>query len=1196
MRVRCVWYRVVRTAAVAACAMLGACASRSPSPTADVAPSSSRTTRDALLVSLAHRQARTPDARAMAIPPLTGLDPQTFARSTSTSVDPRWVMPLPDAVASVPPLEPPLPSPDESDPRAVSLYASARLKLLNGKPAEALADLDAALRLDPGSGAIWRELGDAQNTLGRRATAITSYQRAVDRGVREPRVLLLLARDHARGGRHDRSIALLAAAHERESSTNGPLAPVLLAEMAPSFQELGYFTAARDALETALAGLADPGAGARSLPEIATLARRRGELWVRAGDLSVRLGDDTRAAAAYERAWTSPGIDPRDVLDRVIYLELRQGRSARAAMVLLSHLIDPDGRIDDRALPLLRLLAQQTDAGDAMAHAMEGLLSDAASAGTPTTRSRLARAGATSLPPARALPLLRTQALANPRDAETLIDLLAASGSGKGAVPDLLAIVTADPSAAGAIADAILAFGVRVDDLIAALASDSSPAGVLLHAALSAKLGLPARALDRLQTSQGQGDTRAALLAARAMLLLTLGDERGARDGAERFASMIAQDSSPVARRLLGDVWRTLGEHARALEAIAPAADAPDATPGLLLDAAEIAAEAGDGARTLEFLRRARLADRFDERVYDALLTLHAPGGLLADERLFAQAARDLREAVPSSRLVRVLTAQDFIARALWPQAQEQLLSLMDSRLEGGQALHLLTTVWERAAESHPDLTRGGRTWLAARLAERPQAPALRMALARVECALKNPHAAETLLAERLAVWPMPEMARLREWIVREHLHESARADALALDRLASAPPTFENAAERAELQLQRGDRAQAAEGMAVAVRALSTLNQARQRTVLDFLARIASGSQPTGDEARACLSLFEAAKERGLPMPTGLRLAQLSLLAGAAPDDPSALVRAATSLAADAPELLFPACVRIAAALSALDQPGPALRFLPAAAAAFTPPNDDLLHEWYRLSVVRGTQEDLERFLSTADASRMLTLIVRAGEEIELPDDRALHAVELNYAVANALSTLDRTDLAVWAYRRILRSHPEHGWTCNNLGYLLLEQGGDLNESDRLIAIAHRQLPDDYHVTDSLAWVRYKRGVLEDVTDAAGNVTTQGALSLLKLAVDFQGGNLDNTILDHYGDALWRAGRTKEAASQWTQARRLLEDTLAPWDMRKAAQPTLEDPPIVTRLRKDLEVTKAKLEAVAAGKEPAIAPLAEKP
>lgn len=63
--------------------------------------------------------------------------------------------------------------------------------------------------------------------------------------------------------------------------------------------------------------------------------------------------------------------------------------------------------------------------------------------------------------------------------------------------------------------------------------------------------------------------------------------------------------------------------------------------------------------------------------------------------------------------------------------------------------------------------------------------------------------------------------------------------------------------------------------------------------------------------------------------------------------------------------------------------------------------------------------------------------------------------------------------------YKKILEISPRFGPAANNLAYLLLEQtkNGDLNEALRLAELAKEELPRESSVTDTLAWVHYKKG-----------------------------------------------------------------------------------------------------------------------
>jgi tetratricopeptide (TPR) repeat protein len=93
---------------------------------------------------------------------------------------------------------------------------------------------------------------------------------------------------------------------------------------------------------------------------------------------------------------------------------------------------------------------------------------------------------------------------------------------------------------------------------------------------------------------------------------------------------------------------------------------------------------------------------------------------------------------------------------------------------------------------------------------------------------------------------------------------------------------------------------------------------------------------------------------------------------------------------------------------------------------------------------------------------------------------DRAVAAdpAHPNYAylAASARLALGRTDEAKSALRTQLRRHPEHVAACNDLAWLLAEEGEEL---DLALALAERAIRLDGRpeVLDTLGWVRLRRG-----------------------------------------------------------------------------------------------------------------------
>lgn len=107
-----------------------------------------------------------------------------------------------------------------------------------------------------------------------------------------------------------------------------------------------------------------------------------------------------------------------------------------------------------------------------------------------------------------------------------------------------------------------------------------------------------------------------------------------------------------------------------------------------------------------------------------------------------------------------------------------------------------------------------------------------------------------------------------------------------------------------------------------------------------------------------------------------------------------------------------------------------------------------------------------------------------------------------------------------------------------NDFGYRLAERGVRLNDAETMIEAAVLAEPDNHSYVDSLGWVRYTMGVIEDTPDR------EGAVTLLERAVRLAAGKGDArmslpTLHDHLGDALWRAGLEDDALEHWKASER---------------------------------------------------------
>jgi tetratricopeptide (TPR) repeat protein len=135
---------------------------------------------------------------------------------------------------------------------------------------------------------------------------------------------------------------------------------------------------------------------------------------------------------------------------------------------------------------------------------------------------------------------------------------------------------------------------------------------------------------------------------------------------------------------------------------------------------------------------------------------------------------------------------------------------------------------------------------------------------------------------------------------------------------------------------------------------------------------------------------------------------------------------------------------------------------------------------------------------------------------------DRFPQSVALRYSRALIAATEGNLELAEADLMMVLAQDPENAPALNALGYTLADQTDRLDEAEDLIRRAYELLPDDAAITDSMGWVAFKQGRLEE------------AETYLRQAL-----SLDNNpeISAHLGEVLWVQGRKQEAKAVWDAA-----------------------------------------------------------
>lgn len=131
-----------------------------------------------------------------------------------------------------------------------------------------------------------------------------------------------------------------------------------------------------------------------------------------------------------------------------------------------------------------------------------------------------------------------------------------------------------------------------------------------------------------------------------------------------------------------------------------------------------------------------------------------------------------------------------------------------------------------------------------------------------------------------------------------------------------------------------------------------------------------------------------------------------------------------------------------------------------------------------------------------------------------ELPDN-----TELLYARAMVAETIDNIDQLEADLTRILELKPGDATALNALGYTLVDHNRRIDEAATYIEAAYAARPNDPAIIDSLGWLRYRQGRLDE------------ALKLLEQAYEMFP---DQEVAAHLGEVLWQLGQQDEARRIW--------------------------------------------------------------
>lgn len=138
---------------------------------------------------------------------------------------------------------------------------------------------------------------------------------------------------------------------------------------------------------------------------------------------------------------------------------------------------------------------------------------------------------------------------------------------------------------------------------------------------------------------------------------------------------------------------------------------------------------------------------------------------------------------------------------------------------------------------------------------------------------------------------------------------------------------------------------------------------------------------------------------------------------------------------------------------------------------------------------------------------------------------DRGLaggYNMTLLYNRAMLADRMGRMDILEADLRTILKREPDNAQALNALGYSLADRTERYDEAYQLIKRALEITPNDFYVLDSMGWVLYRLGRLDE------------AVTYLEKARDLRN---DPEVAAHLGEVLWVLGKREAAHDVWNSA-----------------------------------------------------------
>ncbi|PCJ14445.1 MAG: hypothetical protein COB04_15265 [Gammaproteobacteria bacterium] len=166
--------------------------------------------------------------------------------------------------------------------------------------------------------------------------------------------------------------------------------------------------------------------------------------------------------------------------------------------------------------------------------------------------------------------------------------------------------------------------------------------------------------------------------------------------------------------------------------------------------------------------------------------------------------------------------------------------------------------------------------------------------------------------------------------------------------------------------------------------------------------------------------------------------------------------------------------------------------------------------------------QDEVQLYLSESDLLAKQGLYTEALSVINFALEQHPENNTILYSRAMVSEKLGRIDQLEIDLRNIISEEPNNAAALNALGYTLADRTNRHAEALQYITQAMALTPGDPAIIDSMGWVQYRLGNLDE------------AIKLLREAIVLLP---DPEVAAHLGEVLWVAGQQEEATRIWTEA-----------------------------------------------------------